>query len=203
MLEQAAGAVFSGFGPYLQLAEFAAQREVAEDQEGCATIAVGARERDTDLSVFAGKFDHITVMRPEGGIERAIVDHSHRKAFALDHILQPHDVLDRLAVAAFPAEFDPRQPGVVERFRLQMLPDQPAFSPNGQSALQTRLRSAAMTRLCLTVRTPSGTASSRKISPRLSATSTAATIGVTGFTPSERLARDESGQALTFDFGGP
>ena len=143
-------------------------------------------------------------MRPERRIERTVVHHTHGKALALDYILELDDVLDRPAVAAFPAELNTHQPGLVERFRLDKLsPTKPAFAPNGQSALQTWLLLAAMTRLSFTVRTPSGTAKSRKISPRLSATSTPATTGVTGFTPSERLARDESGQALTFDFGAP
>jgi len=58
MLEQAAGAVFSGLGPPLQLAKFTAQREVAEDEEGRATIAVGTRESDADLAVLPFEFDN-------------------------------------------------------------------------------------------------------------------------------------------------
>ena len=75
MLEQAAGAVFSGFGPDLQLAEFAPQREVAEDQERqrrdsgrCATASRGpCRLRAASSVVFA-------IVRPERRIERAVVD---------------------------------------------------------------------------------------------------------------------------------
>src|SRR5687768_17741043 len=121
MLEQTAGAVSSGLGPPLQLAEFAAQREVAEEQEGRAAVAVGARERDADGAVLAVEFEIVAVVRPEARVERAVVDHARGEALAVDHILQPHDVLDRLAVASLPAELDANEAGLGERLGPEVL----------------------------------------------------------------------------------
>src|SRR5690606_31980440 len=122
MLEEAAGAVSPGLRPDLQLPEFATQREVAEDQEGRAAVAIGAGERNTYLAVRLGDFDDVAIVRPEGGVEGTVVHHPHGEALAFDDILQPDDVFDGPAVTALPAELDAHQICFVECLCLEMLP---------------------------------------------------------------------------------
>ena len=151
MLEQPARAVAARLGPDLQLAEFAPQREVAEDEKGqrrgsgrCAS-ASPARRRPRRARSTSSRGNSPRRTRSS----ETVIDDAHRETARLDDIVEPRRCARSACRRGPPSDSFrrasrgiPARPARADRSRRTSRHS----SPSGHSALQSRSRLAGMSR---------------------------------------------------------